>query len=95
MFKPTGYRLLLKVPKAAKYSPGGIELIDKTRDNEQLEAEIGEVVAIGPTAFDTLGGPWCKVGDKILFAKYAGKFVPKTEREYLMINDEDVMGVEE
>lgn len=93
MFKPAGYRVLVKVPKTAKYSAGGIELVEQTRDKEQLEAEIGEVVALGPTAFESLGGAWCKPGDKILFAKFSGKFIPKTEKEFLMINDEDVMGV--
>lgn len=67
---------------------------------EKAASEFGVVVAVGPSAFrDEKFGygkdfwePWCKVGDEILFSKYAGKLVhdPDTKDDYMVINDEDV-----
>jgi co-chaperonin GroES (HSP10) len=41
--------------------------------------------------------PWCKVGDKVSFVKYAGRdwFHPETNQRYLLINDVDVLLVED
>jgi len=38
---------------------------------------------------------WAKVGDRVYYSQYGGKFVvdPTTEEEYVMMNDEDIMGV--
>ncbi len=62
--------------------------------------EKGEVVQIGPMAWkhpDWGYGtpewqPWCKVGDTVLFGKYAGKVVthPDTNEDFMLLNDEDI-----
>ena len=36
-----------------------------------------------------------KVGDKILFGKYAGTSVKLSEKEYLVMREEDVLGIVE
>lgn len=71
----------------------------------KLAQEIGEVLSIGPLAWmrqDLQGNrkpeewqPWCKVGDRVVFSKYAGKLVPDpdTGEEYMMVNDEDIKTV--
>lgn len=62
---------------------------------EQKAVEYGVVVSIGPTAFKDYGrGPdILKVGDRISFAKYAGKSIKDKDTEYLILNDEDVLAV--
>jgi len=66
----------------------------------------GTIVAIGPMAWkhkdmgygDPDWAPWAKVGDKIIFGKYAGKLIPDPEDEsveYMVINDDDVQLVGE
>ena len=98
MIKATGHRVLVEVEQHEEKTKGGIILPDQVRDAERRAAEIGKVIDIGPTAWQAAGlgnTPWCQVGDRIFFAKYAGKWVQETDDspEYLIINDDDVMGV--
>lgn len=98
MIRTPGYRLLVKPDEIVKKTESGI--IVEFGENEKLEkgARItGTVVQIGPECWSMHKGnaPWCKLGDKIYWAKYAGKQVvdPTDQIEYLILNDEDVVGV--
>lgn len=72
---------------------------------ERAAVEQGEVIDVGPLAWNTddLGekGPWCAVGDIVLFAKYAGHFVndpnfPHDDSKQLVFLDEkDIIAVVE
>lgn len=100
MIKALGHHVLVKVSKPEETTEGGIIIPNTTRDAEHRGAEIGVVVDVGATAYvaDGLGGtPWCKVGDHVYFAKYAGKWVvdPKTDEEFLILLDTDVVAVVE
>lgn len=96
MIKTPGYRLLVKPDDIeTKTSTGIVLAVD-----EKLEkgARItGTVIDIGGECWGIHKGnaPWCKVGDKIFWAKYAGKGVidPTDDKEYVILNDEDVVGV--
>ena len=67
--------------------------------------DIGIVAAIGPLAWqrqDLQGKlpqdkwePWCKVGDKVIFGRHAGKLKqdPEDGKWYMVINDEDIQAV--
>lgn len=107
MLEVVGHRVLVKpdpvkeqvdVPDSLKV--GGFEVV-KPADLERREeagTQIGTVIQVGPTAFRAFDGndsrwqPWCKPGDRIIFARYAGKFVedPVTKEKFFVINDEDV-----
>ena len=77
------------------------------REREQAGLDRGEIVAVGPDAWkafylasnpadQNLRGftPWAKVGDFVVFAKYAGKVIKdKDGKEYMAINDEDIVVV--
>lgn len=98
MIKTPGYRLLVKPDEIKKQTASGI--IIEYGENEKLEkgARVtGTVVDIGWQCWGIHKGeqPWCKLGDKIFWAKYAGKQVidPYTNEEFLILNDEDVCGV--
>ncbi len=108
MIKAPGYRLLVRPDEIKKQTSSGI-LIEYA-ENEKLEkgARItGTVVEVGPEAFRMHLNPpkwqfwkkrlqpWCKVGDQIFWAKYAGKQVvdPETQIDYIILNDEDCVGV--
>lgn len=79
----------------------------ETEETKRLEAGLdkGTVVEVGSDAFKQfyinihgdLSGfePWCKVGDFVAYAKYAGKLIedPETHQKYMVINDEDVVAV--
>jgi co-chaperonin GroES (HSP10) len=79
---------------------GGFEVVKPVdlEKREEAGTQIGTVIQVGPTAFRAFDGsdpnwkPWCKPGDRIIFARYAGKFVddPETKERFFVINDEDV-----
>ena len=65
---------------------------------KRLEAERnqGEVLAVGPGKRDEAGKllPMdVKVGDRVLFGKYAGQTVKVNGEELLVMREEDIMGV--
>lgn len=98
---PCGHRILVKqlnlevvddVVKSARKAGLIIESDEQKRRQEGMD--MGEVIAIGPTAFKDFGGvAWCQVGDIIAFAKYSGKAVQDqvTKDLYQVINDEDAV----
>lgn len=58
---------------------------DQAKDRDQPEQ--GEVVAVGPTADESV-----KPGQKVLWGKYAAKKLPWSDELWLM-NDEDILGI--
>lgn len=106
MINPCGHRVLVKVPKHAEVDEVTKKhlafynqlTISGTETRNDLSVDQGTVVAIGSTAWKNEShgyAPWCKVGDLIVFAKFAGKQVkdPETEEDYFVLNDEDVIAV--
>lgn len=97
MLTPILHRLLVKPDDAELTSKGGIVLaVDPKKERQAVEK--GLVLAIGETAFmDFTKERECtlpKVGDRIYYAKYAGKTVKDNDdKEYLMLNDEDVIAI--
>ena len=95
---PAGHRILVKRDEVEKVSKGGIDLSAVETVKEKQHLNRGTVLKIGSTCWGAqwLGGgatPWCKEGDKILFAKYAGTnyMDEETKEEFLLIQDEDVI----
>jgi co-chaperonin GroES (HSP10) len=98
MLKPLGNRLIVKPDEIVTKTDSGI--IIEYGSNEKLEkgARItGTVVAVGDLCwFDYPGwpnNPWVEVGDKVFWAKYAGKVIvdPYTGEDFIALNDEDVI----
>ena len=99
MINMKGYRLLVDIDPIEKVTAAGIILVQ----DEKLEAsgqQFGTVVAIGPTCWTKADGsklePWCEVGDRILYARHAGRFVYDPEnrdKEFMVMNDTDVIAV--
>ena len=91
--KPLNDRILVKRSKA-QTSKGGIIL----PDSAQEKPKEGEIVAAGPGKRDeegTIHPLTVKVGDRILFSSYAGTEVKNSEaeEEYLILSEDDVLGV--
>ena len=91
---PVGWRVLVKPQEIKDTSEGGIVITTGNyKEREQMANTTGVVVAMGNDCFADEPAPWCKVGDKIIFAKYAGLlYRGKDGSEYRMINDKDVTG---
>ena len=98
---PCGHRLVVKpfkleevdeVYQRAKLS--GLQIVRPNEKREDASVDKGIVLAVGPTCWPD-EAPWCKVGDTILFAKFAPKFVedPVTKESIGILNDLDVVAV--
>lgn len=91
-----GARLKLKVQRAEEEkSKGGIFLAPAT--TSVVDQRYGEVVEIGHTAYKGLldETPWVKVGDTVLFPRYAGADIPEGNDFFRFIKDVDVIAVVE
>lgn len=91
---PVGWRVLIKPQEVKEVSAGGIILnTEITKEREQMGNTTGIVVALGDQCFADEPTPWCKVGDKVIFAKYAGLlYRGKDGLHYRMVNDKDITG---
>ena len=91
-FKPLQDRILVKRLEEKEIKKGGIIIPDTAKEKPQE----GEVIAVGPgkvTDDGTLQPMSVKVGDKILFGKYSGSEVKLDDEEYLIMREEDVLGI--
>ena len=92
--RPLHDRILLKLIEEKETVKGGIIIPDSAREKPQQ----GEVIAVGPGKRNEKGERIpldVKVGDKIIFGKYAGNPLPVKigDEDYLMIEEREVLGV--
>jgi chaperonin GroES len=88
--KPLGDRVLVKPLTAEEVTKSGIVLPDTA---EKEKKEQGEVIAIGEG--EKIQKLHLKVGDKVLFGKYAGDEAELDKVEYKFLKDEDILGIVE
>jgi chaperonin GroES len=92
---PVEYKVLVKPVKVETKTAGGLFLPDSAVEKEEFAKAQGEIVAVGYIAFtdpDWMEKP--KVGDFVLFDKYAGSLVEGTDGEvYRLINDKEIGAV--
>lgn len=97
MPKPVGYRILIALPKVEESFASGILKADRTLYEETVLAGVGVVLDMGQQAYADKErfptGPWCKVGDYILFRPNTGTRIKVNGVEYRLINDDSVEGV--
>ena len=90
---PLGDRVVLKQFEAEETTKSGIILTSKTQEKPQ-EAE---VVAVGPGGM--VDGKdvtmQAKVGDKVIYSKYAGNEVKLGEEEFIIVKQNDILAVVE
>ena len=90
--KPVGDRIVVKALEAETKTKGGIVVPDTAKERPQQ----GKVVAIGIGKLleDGKIRPLeVKVGDRILFARYAGTEITVKDEELLILREEDVLAV--
>ncbi len=90
--RPLYDRVLIQRLDAQKTSPGGIVIPDSATE-KPIE---GEVIAVGRGKLLDSGEVRpldVKVGDKVLIGKYAGTEVTVEGTEYVVLREDDIMGV--
>jgi len=90
--KPTQDRVVVKPAAAETTTKGGIVLPDSADKEKPME---GLIVAIGTGKYidGKIQPLQVKAGDKVLFGKYSGTTVKLNDEDYLVMREEDIMGV--
>jgi chaperonin GroES len=91
-FRPLQDRILVKRVEAEERTPGGIIIPDTVKE-KPVE---GEVLAVGPGARDeagTLRPLDVKIGDRVLFGKWAGTEVLINGEDRLILKESDILGI--
>src|ERR1043166_705073 len=91
-FKPLGDRVVLKPVDREQMTKSGIVIPDTA--TEKPQEGIVEAVGTGRILDSGQKVPMeLKVGDKVLYAKYAGNEFKIDEIEYLIVSEKDVLAV--
>ena len=89
-FKPLGERLVIQPTEQEQTTASGIILPDTAKEKPQE----GQVIAVGEGRVTDEGNhvPMeLKVGDKIIYSKYAGTEYKDGDQEYLILRESDVL----
>ena len=92
--RPLHDRVIVKRIEAERTTASGIVIPDSAGE----KPDQGEVLAVGPGKFLDNGEVRrvdLKVGDRVLFGKYAGQAVKVDGQEVLVMREEDILGVVE
>jgi len=85
--KPLGTRVLIEPLKAEERTQGGIIIPDSAKEKPQS----GKVIAVGQGTKDE---PMeVKVGDVVLYGKYAGTEISYESKDYLIMSQSDILAV--
>lgn len=90
--RPLHDRVIIKRMEEERTSPGGIVIPDTAAEKPIR----GEVVAVGKGKLMENGEVRpldVKVGDKVLFGKYAGTEIKIDGQEYVVMREDDIMAI--
>ncbi len=85
MIKPLANRVLIKASKQEEKTQSGIYIPDTAKEKPRK----GEIIALG----NKMEEKRLKVGDKVLFGKYAGTEISHKGVDYLMMREDDVFAI--
>ena len=94
--KPVGHMILVVPPTVSDQTDGGVLLTDEHKDREALAAIVGYALEFGKDCYVSTpektfpSGPYCKVGDWVLFRSYSGIRFSLEGTKFLVINDDSV-----
>jgi len=91
-FRPLYDRLLLQRIEEGEQKIGGIIIPDSAKEKPQQ----GRVIAVGKGKIDKDGKVTpldVKEGDTVLFGKYSGQEIKLEGEEYLIMREEEILGV--
>lgn len=97
MPSPTGWRMLILPYRGKAKTQGGVYIPEKVIDDGQLTTVVGYVMKQGPLCYKDEAkfpdGPWCKQGDWVIFARYAGSRFRIEGGEVRILNDDEILAV--
>ena len=93
--EPAGYRILVLPFTPKEKTKGGILFSQESLDKARIATTRRYVLKMGDLAYkdkDKFNEPWCKIGDWVMFARYAGARLPIEGGEVRILNDDEVLG---
>jgi len=91
--KPLADRVVIKMLESEETTKSGIVLPSSAKEKPQL----AEVLAVGPGGM--VDGKEVKmevkVGDKVIYSKYAGTEVKLDDEEYIIVRQSDILAIVE
>ena len=90
--QPLGDRVVVKPTPREEMTKSGIVLPDTAKEKPQE----GLIIAVGPGAFDNDGKRMAmdvKVGQKVLYGKYAGTEFKIDDEELLIVSQKDILAI--
>lgn len=95
--EPSGWKILIAIPKVHKKTEGGIYKPEQVLQYEETGSIVGLVLRMGNLAYRDSKrfpeGAWCKPGDYILMRSYSGTRMQSGSQEFRLINDDTVEAV--
>lgn len=92
--QPLADRIFVKISSSEETTAGGILLPDSAKEKPQM----GEVVAVGAGQVNKKGQRIpldVKIGDKVLYSKYAGTDLKMGGEEYILLTERDILATVE
>tara|TARA_Y100001968_G_scaffold108500_1_gene98112 strand:- start:1178 stop:1582 length:405 start_codon:yes stop_codon:yes gene_type:complete len=97
--EPKGYKMLIALPEVDEKTEGGIIKSAKYQHEETIATVVGWVMSMGPDAYSDPNrfpnGPYCQVGDWVVFRAFSGTRLKIHGKEFRIINDDTVEAVVE
>ena len=90
--QPLGDRVMVRRVEEEETQRGGIIIPDTAKEKPQQ----GEIMAVGTGRLNDKNERIpldVKVGDRVLFGKYSGTEVKLDGEEFLMMREEDILGI--
>jgi co-chaperonin GroES (HSP10) len=95
--KPVGYRVLIALPTIEEKYESGIVKADRTLNEERILSTMGVVLDMGGEAYSDKerfpNGPWCKIGDFVMFRPNSGTRFKVNGQELRLLNDDSIEAV--
>ena len=97
--EPKGYKLLIALPEIDEMTDGVLIRSEDSRHEESIATVVGWVMSMGPDAYVNYdrfpNGPYCQVGDWVVFRAFSGTRLKIHGKEFRLINDDTVEAVVE
>tara|TARA_R100000781_G_scaffold114181_2_gene84346 strand:+ start:279 stop:734 length:456 start_codon:yes stop_codon:yes gene_type:complete len=93
---PTGWRIMVLPFQPKVKTKGGILLAESALERQQIGTVCGLVLKMGPDCYRDKErypeGPWCKKGEWVIFARYAGSRLKIEGGEIRILNEDEILG---
>jgi len=93
--RPTGWRILVLPFQPKRVTKGGVHIADTAAERQHVATVCGLVLEVGPDCYRDKEryprGPWCKKGEWVMFARYAGSRFKIEGGEIRILNEDEVL----